>query len=492
MIHFSHKGKVVLMNLDKINVNEMLSKAETLLKAEQGLSLALRAVMEILIVFVRVLAGRLSKNSSNSSTPPSVDKKRTRGSKKEKSNKKPGGQNGHEGCRLEKANKPDEIKYIQIDKRTLPQGKYRDIGYESRQVIDFNISKIVTEYRAQVLEDKLGNRYVAQFPDDVKTDVQYGYCVKSHAVYLSQFQLLPYSRIQSYFEEKMNISISTGSLFNFNKEAYSLLDKFELLAKSQLLQEKVLHSDETGINVNKKTLWLHSVSSELWSYFYPHGKRGREAMDEMGVLPNFTGTLIHDHWKPYYTYSCKHALCNAHHIRELTYAAEEDNQIWAANLKSLLLEIDDAVNKTTVGALPANVSKEYKKRYCEIIKLGEKECLVLKAKEKPKRGRIKKSKSRNLLERLRDFKDDVLRFMYDRYVPFTNNRGENDLRMTKVQQKISGCFRSIEGAHIFCRVRSYLLTCQKHGVSMTEALELLFQGKVPKFLEVLFAQKIAE
>ena len=474
------------MNVDKINVNETLSKAEALLKEEKGLSPSLRAVIEILIMFVKVFVGRLNKNSTNSSTPPSADKKRIRGSKKDKSNKKPGGQNGHNGYRLEKVNKPDEIKYIQIDKRTLPHGQYRDMGYESRQVIDFNISKIVTEYRAQVLEDKLGNRYVAEFPDDVKTDVQYGNHVKSHAVYLSQFQLLPYLRIQNYFEEKMKIPVSTGSLFNFNKEAYALLDKFEFVVKTQLQKEQVLHSDETGINVNKKTIWLHSVSSKLWSYFYPHEKRGREAMDEMGVLPKFTGTLVHDHWKPYYTYSCKHALCNAHHIRELTYAAEEENQKWAANMRELLLEIDDAVNKTTIGALSVNMCKGFEKRYGEIIKLGEKQCPVPETKGKPKRGRIKKSKSRNLLERLKDFKEDVLRFMYDRHVPFTNNKGENDLRMTKVQQKISGCFRSIEGAHIFCRIRSYLLTCQKHNVTMTEALELLFQGKMPKFLDDLF------
>ena len=193
--------------------------------------------------------------------------------------------------------------------------------------------------------------------------MQYGYRVKSHAVYLSQFQFLPYARAQSYFEEKMNISISTGSIFNFNKEAYLLLDQFDAKAKSKLLEEKVLNADETGINVNKKTIWLHSVSSGLWSYFYPHEKRGQEAMCEMGILPNFIGTLIHDHWKPYFTYSCKHGLCNAHHIRELIYAAEEDKQSWAADMKTLLLEINDAVNATETNALPPDKCEEYKNKY---------------------------------------------------------------------------------------------------------------------------------
>lgn len=474
----------VFMNLDKISVNNILSKAEALLKEEPGLSPAIRAMFEMLILLISALVGRASINSTNSSIPPSNDKKRVRGSTNPKSTKKPGGQNGHDGYRLEKSSKPDVIENIKIDKRTIPQGRYHDAGYEARQVFDFNVTKIVTEYRAQVLEDESGTRYVAEFPAYVKTDVQYGYRVKAHAVYLSQFQLLPYARIQSYFEEKVSLPISMGSIFNFNKEAYLLLEKFETIAKSQLIGEKVLNADETGINVNKKTIWLHSVSSSLWSYFYPHEKRGREAMDKMGVLPNYSGTLIHDHWKPYYIYLCIHGLCNGHHIRELKYAAQEDKQSWAAKMRSLLLEINDAV-ETDAKVLPAKICAEYRIKYRKIIKAGERECPLPEPIIKPKRGRIKKSKSRNLLERLRDFENDVLRFMEDPLVPFTNNRGENDLRMTKVQQKISGCFRSMEGAYIFCRIRSYLLTCQKHEVKMTEALELLLQGNMPKFVNDL-------
>jgi transposase len=154
-------------------------------------------------------------------------------------------------------------------------------------------------------------------------------------------------------------------------------------------------------------------------------------------------------------------------------------------MKSLLLEINDAVNATENGSLLADKCEEYKNKYREIIKVGELESPLPPAPlpTQPKqRGRVKKSKSRNLLERLRDFEDETLRFMEDPLVPFTNNNGENDLRMTKVQQKISGCFRSMEGARIFCRIRSYLLTCQKHNVTMTEALELLFQGKMPAFM----------
>ena len=476
------------MKFDKISVNKTLDEAEEALQNEQGLSLAMKSIIKILILIIRTLTGKLNKNSSNSSKPPATDKNRKRGSKNNKSNKKPGGQNGHEGSRLEKSDNPDKIETIEIDKRTLPKGKYHEVGFDARQMVDFEILKIVTEYRAQILENEFGQQYVAPFPDFVKADVCYGYRVKSHSVYLSQFQMIPYARIQDYFAEKMHIPLSTGSVFNFNKEAYEFLEKFESIVISQLINEKVLNVDETGVNVNKKLMWLHSVSSNVWSYFYPHEKRGADAMNAMGVLPNFTGTLVHDHWKPYYTYTCLHALCNSHPLRELEYAAIEDKQIWAANMQSLLCEINDMVNNAGVGQLTKELCIEYEKKYDDIIAAGEKECLLPEPviiDGKKKKGRIKKSKSRNLLERLRDFKEDTLRFMHDPLVPFTNNAGENDLRMTKVQQKISGCFRSMEGAYLFCRIRSYILTCQKHDVKITNALDLLFQGKMPDFINEL-------
>lgn len=476
------------MKFDKISVNEALDNAQALLKKEKKLSPAIKAMFALLILIIRALTGKLNTNSSNSSKPPATDKNRKRGSNKDKSNKKPGGQNGHKGSQLEKSDHPDKIKIIKVDKKTLPKGNYSDVGFNARQVIDFQITRIITEYRAQILEDALGKQFSASFPDFVKAAVQYGYRVKSHSVYLSQFQLIPYARILNYFAEKMNISLSAGSIFNFNKEAYDFLEKFEAIAKSQLVKSGVLNSDETGINVNKKLIWLHSISNSLWSYFLPHEKRGTIAMDVMDVLPNFTGTLVHDHWKPYYTYTCKHALCNAHHLRELEFSAVEDKQAWAAKMQTLLLEINTAVNDTETFALTSNISIDYEKKYDEIIAAGEIECPLPETPiidGKKKKGRIKKSKSRNLLERLRDFKEDTVRFMHDPLVPFTNNAGENDLRMTKVQQKISGCFRSMEGAEIFCRIRSYILSCQKHDVKITDALELLFQGKMPYFINAL-------
>ena len=205
-------------------------------------------------------------------------------------------------------------------------------------------------------------------------------------------------------------------------------------------------------------------------------------MNDMGILPGFKGILCHDHWKPYYKIDCTHALCNAHHLRELTRAWEQDGQQWAQKLKNLLETINRKVTDAG-GALDPQVSQKYRRKYRAVIKKGEIECPEpTRPKEKGKRGRIKKSKSRNLLERLRDYEQDTLRFMDNKRVPFSNNMGENDIRMTKVQQKISGCFRSMDGAQIFCRVCSYLSTCRKQEGKSSYALDLLFNGKLPNLL----------
>ena len=273
--------------------------------------------------------------------------------------------------------------------------------------------------------------------------------------------------------------LSEGSLYNFNLQAYQQLAGFEEICKDNLLRANVNHADETGININGKRHWLHCTSNPQWTHFYPHQKRGKEAMDAINILPHFSGILVHDHWKPYYRYSFVHALCNAHHIRELTRAYEQDKQQWARKMELLLKEINKAVNDIG-GVLDQVQADRMRKRYRTILKEADRECPPPKPPDRPKRGRLKRSKSRNLLERLRNYEDDVLRFMVNISVPFTNNLGENDIRMTKVHQKISGCFRSVKGAEIFCRVRGYLSTCRKQGLSATQAMKLVFDGKMPK------------
>ncbi len=468
------------MKIESIDIQATIEKAQLFVREDKHLSVATKSMFELLILIITLLANRLNLNSTNSSKPPSSDPNRIK-RPREKSGKKAGGQNGHVGTTLQKVDNPDKVEEIKVDRRTLPTGQYRLVGFETRQVFDIDISRVVTEYRAQILENEKGTRFVAPFPEGVTKAVQYGTGIKAHSVYMSQFQLVPYNRVQDHFADQLNVPVSEGSIFNFNNEAFRLLDDFENMAKSELAASDVAHADETGINIGGKRRWLHCASNDGWTFYYPHEKRGKEAMDDIGILPKFKGILCHDHWKPYFKLDCTHALCNAHHLRELTRAWEEDGMQWAKTMQTLLETINQKVNDAG-GALDAQESDKYRLQYRELIKQAKIECPEPSGpRKKGKRGRIKKSKSRNLLERLREFEQETLRFMDNVRVPFTNNLGENDIRMTKVQQKISGCFRSMEGAKIFCRIRSYLSTCRKHGVKASEALDLLFNGKLPDF-----------
>jgi len=469
------------MKIENIDIQATIEKAQLLIREDKQLSAATRSMFEIMILIITLLANRLNLNSTNSSKPPSSDPNRQKRPRK-KSGKKAGGQKGHVGTTLEKVDHPDRVKEIKIDRRKLPPGEYQQVGFETRQVFDIDISRVVTEYRAQILEDKKGNRFVAPFPDGVIKAAQYGAGIKTHSVYMSQFQLVPYNRIQDYFADQLQIPISEGSIFNFNKEAYRLLSGFENRVQNELAVAKLSHADETGINIGGKRHWLHGLSNNRWTLYHAHTKRGTDAMNDMGVLPRFNGILCHDHWKPYFKYDCTHVLCNAHHLRELTRAWEQDDQKWAYEMQNLLETINRKVTDTC-GVLDARESQKYRQKYRDLLKKADIECPEpIRPKKKGKRGRIKRSKSRNLLERLRNYENETLRFMDIDYVPFTNNMGENDIRMTKVQQKISGCFRSMEGARIFCRIRGYLSTCRKQKISSSQALGLLFDGKLPEFL----------
>jgi transposase len=466
--------------MSNIEIEQSIKAARELLDKETGLSPAFRAAMSVMFMAVSILLGRVNLNSKNSSMPPSSDPNRKRVSKGR--GLKRGGQQGHVGTTLKQVDDVDEIKEIAVDRSTLPDIAFTHAGSERRQVVDIDIRRIVTEYRAEVLKDENGKRYVAPFPDGVTRPVQYGNGIKAHAVYLSYFQLLPYKRIEDYFRDQLQIPISSGTICNFNQDAAKRLVPFETWLTGELHQSPVLHADETGINVDGKRHWLHCNSNHFLTYYYPHAKRGKEAMDKMGVLPHFSGVLCHDHWKPYYRYDCTHALCNAHHLRELERAWEQDKQQWAKQMQTLLCEMNAAAHDAG-GYLATDAGSSFRQRYRALLLEADTECPPPdESNRKGTRGRLKRSKSRNLLERLRNYENDVLRFMDEKDVPFTNNQGENDLRMTKVQQKISGCFRSFDGATAFCRCRSYISTCRKQGLTSSEALRLLFDGKMPAFM----------
>lgn len=461
----------------KIKVAHVMDKAHKCLDGEKEVSPAFKETMIELIDLVVILSNKLGVNSSNSSTPPSQDPNRPkRTAKARRRKRKPGGQKGHRGSYLAQVKKPTTVEDIGIDRSTLPPGRYQRGGFEARQVFDIDISLTITEYRAEVLVNEHGDEFVAEFPKGVTEAAQYGSAIKAHSVYMSQFQLVPLDRVRDHFQSQLKLPLSKGSVSNWNALAYDLLEPLEEWDRRSLIDSLLCnHGDETGINVDGQRLWLHSISNEKVTFFHADEKRGQEAMDRMGVLPFFRGILMHDHWKPYFGYEkCEHVLCNAHHLRELQAAIDFDDQPWARKMQKLLIMMRDAVDAAG-GALPRRTANRFRKRYRKILENADRQC--------PRNSKSRaQSKSRNLLERLRDYEAETLRFLEDQKVPFTNNRGENDLRMTKVQQKISGCFRSMEGARIFCRIRSYLSTCRKNVVDPTEALKLLFNGKFPSFM----------
>jgi transposase len=311
------------MKVENIDVTSSIENAKKQIAEDKTLSSSMKATFELLILIITLLVNRLGINSSNSSKPPSQDPNRDKDEDKKKRKtrkdkgikRKPGAQPGHKGVTLEKIQDPDDIEEIKIDLRTIPPGDYEDAGYDSRQVFDVNISLHVKEYRAQILEDKkTGRQYVAVFPDDVTKAAQYGNEVRAQAVYMSIFQMIPLARILDYFKEQAGLLVSKGSISNFKKVAYKKLEEigFKAWVSAKLFASEVCHADETGINVNGKRIWLHGLSNEKYTIYHPDIKRGKEAMDRMGVLEKYGGVLCHDHWKPYYRFErCFRSMAGA-------------------------------------------------------------------------------------------------------------------------------------------------------------------------------------
>ena len=311
--------------------------------------------------------------------------------------------------------------------------------------------------------------------------------VKAAAVYLKNYQYLPYERTCELLEDLFGCPMSEGTLANFISQCNDRVEEPLDQIKELIEQALVAHFDETGSRVEGKLRWLHSASTSTATYYDIHRKRGSEAFDTIGILPDFMGRAIHDFWKPYFGYSCLHGLCNAHHLRELLFVHEQYQQDWADLMIDCLLDIKDAVDqaKPSTDHLPERQIRAFEARYQKILDEGyaQNPLPPQPAKAKKKRGRPKKTKPRNLLERLDHHRNQAPAFIYDFNVPFDNNLAERDLRMMKVQQKISGTFRTEQGAKAFCRIRSYISTARKNALGAMDALARLFSGTpfVPTF-----------
>ena len=459
---------------------------------EAVIALVERLLAQIVELNERVtkLEAQVSKNSSNSSKPPSSDgfKRKTK-SLRERSGKPSGGQTGHPGSTLSFIETPTHTyRYSRecCDTCGHSLGSV-DAGHFPEQRHVFDLPEIKLEVIEHLAERKVcpmcQSESVGQFPAEVSpAAVQYGSRIKALGVYLKNEDLLPYERVCKTLEAMCGHRLSEGTLDHAIRSCAKNLSGFEAVVKGHLKEADVLHHDETGLRVEKKLQWLHVASTAQLTWYAVHEKRGQIATATIGILPEFRGVLVHDHWKPYFAYACLHALCNAHHLRELKWVEENLKQAWASQMAKLLVEIKTSVMTCAESILPKHVASVFEARYRSILADGLKENPVPE-KTLGQRGRQKKGVARNLVERLRDYQNDVLRFMLDFRVPFDNNQAERDVRMPKLHNKISGCFRSAEGAVAFCSIRSYLSTMRKQGINLLDALTQAIRGNpiLPNF-----------
>jgi len=426
------------------------------------------------------LRTRLGTNSRNSGKPPSSDGpgiKPHPKSQRKQSGRKSGGQPGHSGHNLRMSDHPDEVQiYAPTHCRTCGESLNEAVPTrrERRQVVDIPpIKARIVEHQAQTRRcPSCGVETAGTFPEDVVAPIQYGPSVATIAVYLNQEQLLPSDRTCRVLSDLFDCPISEGTLERAVGECHEELSEIEATIKRGIEKVGIAHFDETGTNVGGKRRWLHVASTRSLTYYAVHQKRGREAIDEIDILPKFRGRAIHDGLASYWLYDeCRHGLCNAHHLRELTFVEEELGQNWAKDLKDLLIEIkraaDDARERGLIE-LTAEMRREFDTRFDALVQDG------LKANPTPestgKRGRPKRGKAGSLVDRLRERKAATLAFMNDLRVPFDNNQAERDIRMTKVREKVSGCFRVSVGAERFCRIRGYISTLRKQGLPILSAL----------------------
>jgi transposase len=436
---------------------------------------------------IQSLQNQLSKNSKNSSKPPSTDGyKMPRTTSLRKAGVRPsGGQKGHEGHTLKAVDNPDYTKVYKVEQC---QNCHTDLAnvaateYEKRQVFDIPPIKIeVTEHQAEIKQcPHCGQKNKAEFPSDVNQPVQYGDRVKSHAVYFNVYHHIPVARTCEIFQDTFGHRISEATVLHADSECAEKVQPANEAIKEQLIHSPVVHFDESGLKIGGKLHWLHVASTANLTHYEVHEKRGQDAMNHIGILPEFEGTAVHDHWKSYFKYeSCQHSLCNAHHLRELKFIYEQYHQDWAKDLIELLVEIEQEVIATSLyqDHLPLDKLQDFEARYDEIIARGLEANPPPKEEKQPgKRGKPKQSPPKNLLDRLKGYKKEVLLFMHDFRVPFDNNQGERDVRMVKVKQKVSGTFRTAKGASIFCSIRGYISTARKNGRSIISAIYDAFKG----------------
>lgn len=439
------------------------------------------------IIFLKERIGelerRLNSNSQNSSKPPSSDglRKPNPKSLREKGKNKSGGQPRHRGDTLYQTLKPDQIVAHKInfcpccnkDMRRRPIE-----GIIKRQVFDISVPKIeVTEHQAEIKYCvHCDYKITATFPKEVKAPVQYGSRVKAFAIYLQNQHFLPEARLKMIFKDIFNLPIACATLSNFSAHLSFKLTDFLGWVDDAFYRAKIKHLDETSLRAEGKQYWLHVGSTKLFTRYSVSKSRGE-------IPDSLLGLIVHDHFKPYFSIKkANHVICNSHILRELVGIMEEDKEEWAKKMFRLLKLSCRIKNKYAQG-IPSRWTEFISEHYFKIVTQGLQYHESLPPLiQKKDYGRPKRRVGHNLVLRLEHYSKETLRFLYNSKVPFTNNQAEQDLRMMKLKQKISGCFRSFKGAKLFCSVRSFLSTARKQGWNLLESIEDALGGKSPTFI----------
>ena len=439
------------------------------------------AQVEVLTQRVAELERRLSRDSHNSHKPPSSDeptfRRRRRKSLRGKSGKKPGGQPGHPGHTLVRVDEPDLV-LVHTPAACTSCGHdlsaVEPCDTRHRQVLDLPpMALLATEHQAQSKRcPGCGHLAHAAFPAGVDETVQYGPGVLGLGVYLQVQHLLPYARTARLMADLFGGAPCEGTLARSLKRAYQELGPVEAAIHSALRQSPVVHFDETSLRAGGERRWVHSAGTDTATLYRTHAKRGRKALDAMGVLPGYKGVAVHDAYTSYQSYPARHALCNAHLLRDLVALEEETHAPWTGAMQALLREAHETARQARSQGATRVEAEALRIRYDALLEEGR-AAHPYKPPSRPKvRGR--QSAGYNLVRRLERHADAVLAFLDDLRVPFDNNLAERDLRMLKTQQKITGGFRTVHGAEIFCRIRSYISTLGKQRLPLLDALRDVF------------------
>ena len=353
-------------------------------------------------------------------------------------------------------------------------------GYERRSKIDIVFEKVVRHIDAEIKSCAVcGSTTKGEFPADMPGPLQYGLGIKAYVLNLLITQMISLSRVQKLLKTLLGTTLSEATVLRYILQLHQALEAWERDSVAQLLACPTIHVDETSLRVDKRNHWVHIYCSGQTTVKFLHRRRGQAAIDAINIIPRYGGVIIHDCWASYLSYGhCRHGLCGAHLLRELTFVIEAHGYAWAANIKKLLQETCVQVSKSKTKQLSAEDYANLQKRYRNLLTRGRKELPPLVQRPSGKRGRIAKPAAHNLFDRLREHEQAVLLFAKKAEVSFTNNRAERDLRMSKVKQKVSGCFRQEQFAQAYCRISSYLQTMAYKGFNPLVAIQLALSGEL--------------